>query len=548
MDRASNNHIHAVILAGGSGTRFWPLSRELSPKQMLSVFGETSLICGTIERARLVVGADGPVEVVVGATLLDEIRNHLLAQPALAGVALSYVVEPVARNTAPALALAAATVATADPEAIVMMLPSDQLVDEGAAWQETMQAAVEAAATEDVLVTIGLVPTRPETGYGYIKAADPISRHCEEQSGAAIQASGLPRSAFGLARNDDTIAQPEVTEHDDLSALSLRGAAEPRRGNPDATAAISVEAFVEKPDLETAERYVTAGNYYWNSGMLVAKARVILAELEAAQSTGAPLAAGNARIVEVARKIAALPADERLSPAAYKLFETLPKVSFDNAVLELSEHVCVAPTTMRWSDVGSLLSLEDLAAPDSAGNRVIGDGVAVDSIGTLIYSPERLVATLGVTDLLVVDTHDATLVAPRDRAQDVRLVVEALAKQGAPELREPKVSARPWGTWMVVEQSPGFKVKEIVVTPGSRLSLQSHERRSEHWVVVAGTATVTRDGEELQLATGESAFIPVGTQHRLENRGEGDLHIIEIQVGDYLGEDDIIRYSDDFGR
>ncbi|MCL2881548.1 MAG: mannose-1-phosphate guanylyltransferase/mannose-6-phosphate isomerase [Coriobacteriia bacterium] len=485
-----DSKVYAVILAGGSGTRFWPLSRELSPKQMLSVFGETSLICGTIERARMIIGTEAPsIDIVVGVTLLDEIRNHLLAQPQLADVALNYLVEPVPRNTAPALALAAATIEARDPDGIVMMLPSDQLVDSGKAWRGTMTVAIEAATTTDQLVTIGLVPTRPETGYGYIKAV--------------VGAVGT---------------------------------------------ACPVEAFVEKPDADTAQRYVAAGNYYWNSGMLVAKARVILAELEAAQGTGAEAAAGNERIVEVARQIAALPEAERLSSASYQLFETLPKVSFDNAALEHSTHVAVVPTTMDWSDVGSLLSLEDLAEPDVSGNRIIGDGIAVESQGTLIYSPERLVATLGVKDLLVVDTSDATLVAPRDRAQDVRLVVNALSKQDAPELREPKVSARPWGTWKIVEEGVGFKVKEIVVTPDSRLSLQSHERRSEHWVVVEGTALVTQGNTEIQVETGQSVYNPVGTKHRLENRGASDLHIIEIQVGDYLGEDDIIRYSDDFER
>ena len=485
------HHVYAVILAGGSGTRFWPLSRELSPKQMLSVFGETSLICATIERARAIVGEDGPaIEIVVGATLLDELRNHLLSQSRLAGVKLDYLVEPLARNTAPALALAAACIEARDPQAIVMMLPSDQLVDNGPAWRATMRAAVEAAATDEALVTIGLKPTRPETGYGYIKA----------QSAA------------------------------------------------DGALARKVEAFVEKPDVATAQRYLDAGNYYWNSGMLVARARVILDELVAAFDNGVAAAAGNARMVEVARRIAAVPASERLSPANYQLFETLPNVSFDNAALELSTHVVVVPAAMAWSDVGSLLSLEDLETPDCAGNRVIGTGVTVDSRDTLVYSPERLVATLGTENLLVVDTSDATLVAPRDRAQDVRLVVDALARQGAPELREPKVSARPWGTWTIVKEGAGFKVKEIVVTPGSRLSLQSHERRSEHWVVVEGTAIVTQGDEEIRVETGQSVYNPIGMKHRLENRGEGDLHIIEIQVGDYLGEDDITRYTDDFQR
>ncbi len=499
MPESSRQDIHAVILAGGSGTRFWPLSRELSPKQMLSVFGETSLICDTILRARSIVGADAPLEIVVGTVLFDEIRNHLLAQPQLSDAQLEYVIEPVARNTAPALALAAATIEARDPEALVVMLPSDQLVESDEMWVKTMKAAL-AEAKHDRLVTIGLVPTRPETGYGYIKAASELS-HKAPQKGT--------------------------------TSSKLRVA--------------SVEAFVEKPDVPTAQRYLEAGNYYWNSGMLVAKARVILEELCRVQGLNAA-SADNVQIVETARALAAVPEAEHFKAAALRAFEALPSVSFDTAVLELSNRVSVVPTTMNWSDVGSLLALETLVQPDKQGNHIIGEGLAVDSRNTLIYSKDRLLATLGTQDLFVVDTPDATLVAPRERAQDVRLVVQALQNREAPEVREPRVSQRPWGTWNIVEQGNGFKVKELTILPGARLSLQSHERRSEHWVVVAGTATVTQEGTVRDISCGESVFIPARTQHRLENRGTGDLHIIEIQVGDYLGEDDITRYSDDFNR
>ncbi|MDR1775570.1 MAG: mannose-1-phosphate guanylyltransferase/mannose-6-phosphate isomerase [Actinomycetes bacterium] len=493
--------LHAVILAGGSGTRFWPLSRELAPKQLLTVFGDRSLMAATVERARQVTGDTGDIRVVVGGVLFDELRNHLLA----AGDGdIAYLVEPAPRNTAPALALAAADVLRADADGIVIMLPSDHICQDGERWQRTIAAAV-AGASDGSLVTIGLVPRSPDTAFGYIHAAHAAS------DGFAEEAAGRDSHAVSPAR---------------------------------AMTAIPVTSFTEKPDAETAERYVAAGDYYWNSGMLVARADAILRELERAaeRHPDVPAAAGNLATVACARAIAAGAAD---TDAAW---DALPPVSFDHAALELSDRVKVVPADLDWSDVGSLTSLERLAAPDARGVRIIGQGVDVDSRDTLNYSSERLVATLGLDDVLVVDTADATLVAARDRAQDVRLVVDELRRRGAPELTQNKTSLRPWGSWTMLTRGIGYQVKEIEVAPAARLSLQSHTRRSEHWIVIAGTATVTRDTEHFDVAAGESTFLPIGCKHSLENRGDIPLRIVEVAIGDYLGEDDITRYDDPYGR
>jgi mannose-1-phosphate guanylyltransferase/mannose-6-phosphate isomerase len=305
-------------------------------------------------------------------------------------------------------------------------------------------------------------------------------------------------------------------------------------GNEDiAPTAYPVEAFIEKPDLAHAQQFIADGNYYWNSGMLVARADAILRELEAA-------APENHLIVEAAHQVAA-----HQDTTSY---EKLPKISFDNAALERSHHVSVVPTTIGWSDVGSLLSLEALAEPNKAGTRIIGQGVDIDSTDTLNYSTERLVATLGLDNIMVVDTADATLVASRDRAQDVRLVVDALAQRGAPELKQSQTSLRPWGSWTMLTRGIGYQIKEIVVKGGASLSLQSHTHRSEHWIVVEGTAQVLRGEDELTLDASESVFIPAGTLHRLANPSTTPLRIVEVATGAYLGEDDITRYEDTYGR
>lgn len=502
--------LHAVILAGGAGTRFWPLSRELSPKQILTVFGDDSLIVQTIKRAREVMDEKGTINIVVGEALLDEIRNHLKACSDLEGIDITYIVEPYARNTAAALALAAATVKVNDPNGIVMMLPSDHLCEAGQKWRETIAAAVARAHAGD-LVTIGLKPTRAETGYGYIRKGEEVLR--------AVEGHNL--------------------------------------------AAYKVVKFVEKPDEQTAQTYLDEGDYFWNSGMLVGSARVIIKQMRLAGSAHQDEEGTfhRGQTASVGETFADAGPEAYKWPAMRHIYELLPSIPFDKSVLEVSDAVSVVPSDLAWSDVGSLTSLEQLAPADEAGNHIIGNAVDVGSHNSLIYAQPkladtnapstvepRLIATLGLENALVVDTMDATLITTRDHAQDVRRIVDVLKALNVRELTAAKVSLRPWGSWTMLVRAKGFHVKEVDVLPGKRLSLQSHEQRAEHWIVIAGEALVTRGDEELVLKQNESIFLPQGVKHRLANNGTEILRIVEVATGTYLGEDDITRYDDDFGR
>lgn len=483
--------LHAYVLCGGSGTRFWPLSRDLSPKQMLTVFDEESLVVRTVERALPLAG--GGVHLLTSEALRDELRDHLANHPD--GERVRILAEPVARNTAAAIALAAAHASELDPDALVAILPSDHILEGGDRWEAVVREAAH-VASEGMLVTIGLKPTSPETGYGYIKAGEPLSGHAD-------------------------------------CAIVAR----------------AVERFVEKPDAATAETYLADGSYLWNSGMLVARAAEIAAELTIAGSRAVTAAsADGAAVARAAEIVAAMPISEWTGQRAREAFEPLPSIPFDTAVLEVSEHVAVIPAELDWSDVGSLLSIERLSEADARGNHLVGRAVDVGSRDTTVYSEGRLVATLGLEDALVVDTADATLVTTKANAQSVRLVVEALRGQGAREVVQPRTMARPWGSWTLLMRGVGYQIKSILVSPGRRLSLQTHARRSEHWVVVRGTAFVTRGPDTIEVSANESAFIPVDTQHRLENRADEPLEVIEVAVGDYLEEDDIVRHEDDWGR
>ncbi|MHB8050977.1 MAG: mannose-1-phosphate guanylyltransferase/mannose-6-phosphate isomerase [Coriobacteriia bacterium] len=487
-------HLHAMILAGGSGTRFWPLSRELSPKQFVTMFGGVSLITQAVDRVRSLAAPDG-IHVLTNERLLDELRNHLKSQLTLEACAIEYLAEPTPRNTAAAIALAAAYLERLDPDAVMVVLPSDHVLENGERWERTLRVAVALAGTGR-LVTLGLEPARPETGYGYIRMGDKIP---------------------GIAEGD-------TTGHD-------------------------VAAFIEKPDQATAERFLAEGGYLWNSGMLVARADAVLAELTAAgQRRATPESERSAEIAGVAREVAALEPAGWTGDDARAKFVALPSVPFDKAVLEVSGAVAVVPADLEWSDVGSLAALESIAEPDARGNVHSGNVVDIDSHDSIVYSADRLVATIGLQGLMVVDTPDATLVAPKDRAQDVRLVVDALKASGARQIVENRSSLRPWGKWTMLVRGTGFMVKTIEVLPGQRLSLQSHERRSEHWVVVEGRGRITRGTEVFDVGPNESAYIPRGFVHRLENPGADMLRIVEIAVGDYLGEDDITRYEDDWER
>ena len=486
--------VHAVVLAGGSGTRFWPLSRELSPKQILSVFGGVSLLTRSIRRIMPFTACDA-VHVVTGEALFDELRNHLMAQPELVHLDIDYMVEPSGRNTAPALALAASLLVARDPDAILVMLPSDHLLEDGETWRNTITVAATLAAAGR-LVTIGLKPTHPETAYGYIHAAEPI---------ASAEAGG--------------IAGREVSE------------------------------FIEKPDQARAEAFFADGSYLWNSGMLVARADTVLEELRRAGDAAlTPESADGRQIAEICERMAAMPRAAWLTDEGRALYDSLPSVAFDKAVLEVSDDVAVVPAQLDWSDVGSLQAVEKLGERDERGNVLIGRVYDVDSHDVIVYSADRLVATLGLKDVIVVDTADATLVAARDRTQDVRLIVEALKAVGAPEVVSSRSSLRPWGSWTMLMKGEGFQIKSIDVLPGKRLSVQSHTLRSEHWIVIDGTAHVLRDGETVEVARNESVYLPSGTVHRMENRDTTPLKVIEVAVGEYLGEDDIVRYEDDYGR
>ncbi|HEX5549326.1 MAG TPA: mannose-1-phosphate guanylyltransferase/mannose-6-phosphate isomerase [Nitrospira sp.] len=473
--------VYPVIMAGGSGTRFWPLSRQLFPKQLLKIIGDETLIQQTMRRV-LISARPERVMISTNPAQAESIRVQLSEwKDALKD---NFVLEPEGRNTAPAIALVALELLRRDPDAVMLVVPADHIVK----GQRDFAAAVALAASlaqQGLLVTFGIKPTRPETGYGYIK--------------------------------------PERK-----TVLAKRGKL---KGHP-------VGRFVEKPNAAKAAQYLKAGDYYWNSGMFVWRAATILDEIRRHQPVLARGIERIGRLIEQGASKTAIDDEYRL----------LPSVSIDQGVMEKSSKAAMVPVTFSWSDVGSWGSLDEVAAKDKAGNLVVGRVVDIESQRSVVYGDRRVVATIGLTDMVVVDTPDATLVCPKSRAQDVKKIVEILKQQGAPEHLEHLTVHRPWGSYTILEEGPGYKVKRVTVSAGGRLSLQLHHKRSEHWVVIAGTARVTRGDEVFDLQVSQSTAIPVETKHRLENPGQDTLHIIEVQNGPYLGEDDIVRFKDDYGR
>ena len=475
------NHLYPVIMAGGSGTRFWPLSRQLFPKQLLRILGEDTLIQQTMRR---VVCASAPNRVMISTNPAQAESIRVQLSEWNEALSENFVLEPEGRNTAPAIALVALALVRRDPDAIMLVVPADHIVK----GQRAFDAAVSLAATlaqQDYLVTFGIQPIRPETGYGYIR---PNRKVTLEKQGTL-------------------------------------------KGHP-------VSRFVEKPTAAKAAQYLKAGDYYWNSGMFVWRAATILDEIRRHQPA---LFRGIEQIGQLIEAGATRPAIDE----AYRM---LTPVSIDTGVMERSKKAAIVPVSFQWSDVGSWGSLDEVAPKDQAGNVVVGRVVDIGSRRSIVYGDRRLVATIGLTDMVVVDTPDATLVCPKSRAQEVKQLVDILKKQKAPEHLEHLTVQRPWGSYTVLEEGPGYKVKRVTVKPGGRLSLQLHHRRSEHWVVITGTARVTRGEEVFDLPVGHSTEIPVETQHRLENPGQETVHIIEVQNGPYLGEDDIVRFQDDYGR
>jgi mannose-1-phosphate guanylyltransferase/mannose-6-phosphate isomerase len=469
-----------VILAGGSGTRLWPVSRDTMPKQLARLAGEQSLLEQT---ARRLLARVPPEQVVtVGAKAQDFlVRRELEAiDPALAR---NRLLEPVGRNTAAAIGLAALHVQQRfGGDALLWVCPSDHLMQAPEALHAALEAALPVAAAGE-LVTFGITPTRPETGYGYIRTGAPL---------------------------------------------------------PGAPSVLRVARFVEKPQRPAAEAMLAAGGHLWNSGMFLFRADRILAEL----GTHVPAILAGVRAAFEALKEAQGGAFE----APLEEYERIPAQPIDKAVMERSERIAVVPCDPGWSDLGSWQALWERLPRDEAGNAVRGDVLLDDTADCLIHAERRLVACSGVRDLAVVETDDAILVADRGRSDAVRHLVTMLRAAGRAEGDAHAKEQRPWGSFQVLHEGTGFKVKEIIVVPGGRLSLQSHKHRAEHWVVVAGTARVTVDDRVLLLEPNQSVHIPLGAVHRMENPGAVPMHLIEVQCGDYLGEDDIIRYEDVYGR
>ncbi|WP_027485755.1 mannose-1-phosphate guanylyltransferase/mannose-6-phosphate isomerase [Rhodanobacter sp. OR87] len=465
-----------LILSGGSGTRLWPVSRKNLPKQFLELAGKGTLFQQAIARTRQLP------DVAVPIVVASEDHRFLAADQLLEGdiKGATIVLEPLARNTAPAIALGALQALQRDADAVLLVLPADHLIGDTAAFVEAVKQAMP-LAEQGWLVTFGIRPDRPDTGFGYIRRAETVDAH-----------------------------------------------------------GYRVEQFVEKPDLATAESYLADGGYDWNSGMFLFKAARYLEELAA----HAPAMLGAVR--EAYAKATTDLDFVRIDRDAFAL---VPDDSIDYAVMERTRRAAVIPVSCAWSDIGSWSALWLTGGKDADGNLREGDTMAVDTHNSLLRSHERhLLATVGVDDLIVVTTPDATLVAHRDAAQDVKKIVERLKAAGRSEHSLHRVVYRPWGSYDSLEEGERFQVKRIVVKPGASLSLQKHHHRAEHWIVVSGTAEVTCDDKVFLLGENQSTYIPLGSKHRLRNPGKVALELIEVQSGSYLGEDDIVRYDDVYGR
>lgn len=469
-----------VILAGGSGTRLWPLSREQYPKQLLSLVDDRTMLQNTVLR---LTSFDGVGNILV---ICNEDHRFMVAEQLRAiGVSdASIVLEPVGRNTAPAVAVAALKALEMSNDAVLMVLPADHSIEE----VESLHKAIEAGrdlARNDFLITFGIVPKSPETGYGYIRKGAPVS-----DNGSSGQA-------------------------------------------------VSIAEFVEKPDASTAELYLKSGEYCWNSGMFMFRADRVLSELERFVPD---IVAACRKAVDEGRK------DLDFFRLGKEAFSACPSDSIDYAVMEKTDRGAMIPLSAGWNDLGSWDALWQVGQKDAQGNVIRGDVLTHDVKNSFLHAESRMIAAVGLENHVVVETADAVLIAPRDRVQEVKKIVSQLKTVMRVEAAIHKKVYRPWGSYEGIDLSDNFQVKRITVKPGARLSLQKHFHRAEHWVVVRGTALVTKGDKEFILKEDESTYIPLGIVHRLENPGKIDLELIEVQSGSYLGEDDIVRYEDVYGR
>lgn len=465
-----------IILSGGSGTRLWPLSRKLHPKQLLPLLNETSLLQDTIKRLH------GLKDIAQTMVICNEEYRFMVAEQVHAtGIGKSSIIlEPIGRNTAPAIALAAFNAMQTDEEAVLLVLPADHDIKNITEFHKAIEIGLQQALNNQ-FVTYGIVPNSPETGYGYIKSVDSVGVN-------------------------------EVSK---------------------------IDQFVEKPDLESATKYVNEGGYYWNSGMFMFKASEYLNALQ----EYAPEIYNTCQKAMIAAK-----RDMDFIRVGIEEFKQCPSDSIDYAVMEKVSNAVVIPVDIGWSDVGSWSALHEIGVQDENNNILIGDTKCVSTKGSYVRAEHKLVTTLGVEDLIIVDTDDALLVAHKNHVQDIKIIVESLAGKERQEVVLHKRVCRPWGCYQGIDHSERFQAKRITVNPGAVLSLQLHHHRAEHWIVVNGTAKVTKGDDVFILSENESTYIPLGTKHRLENIGKIPLELIEVQTGSYLGEDDIVRFDDVYGR
>ncbi len=503
-----------VILCGGSGTRLWPLSRAGFPKQFLVLSGTASLFQQAIQRVNGLAAGD----IAVGDTLIVTGEEHrFLALDQLremSEIAATLLLEPVGRNTAPALTFAALQAVKDGEDPILVVTPADQVVMNGLAFTQALQQSVRAAADGSIVI-LGIIPDKPETGYGYIKvgAASPLN------------AGGDQGVSFEVGHCE----QSEAIQH------------------------LTVNRFVEKPDLETADRYLAEGGYYWNSGMFVLKASTWLKALKHFSPD----------ILDATHTAYALKTvDAQFVRPDKQAFSSIPSDSVDYAVLEklAAHHTTLAPSALSlahikmvplqagWNDLGAWDAVWQVSAQDGDGNVTHGDTLLADTTNTFIHASSRLVGAVGVNNLIVVETADAILVADKSQSQHVKKIVSELARLKRSEHILPRKVHRPWGWYDSIDEGSRFKVKRIQVKPGASLSLQRHQQRAEHWVVVKGTAEVICGNKTITLTENQSTYIPLGEVHRLSNPGAIPLEIIEVQSGSYLGEDDIERFDDSYGR